>query len=215
IGLPTPTPGIAGVPELATSTPRPLVAPTPVAFVTPEAPDEGGSNLGTLILALVVVGGFGLGGGALVIVGGVLLIADRRSKKGYQRPPVRSSARPSAPVRLPPPSAAVDAGQHRFAGQDRASPPVTPAASLGATQIWLSSPDSPQRPDAAGVDVDPPRLAPPSRCPSCNAEVRAGARFCATCGAPLAMEPQAGYCEACGAALPPDGRFCTECGKAV
>jgi class 3 adenylate cyclase/tetratricopeptide (TPR) repeat protein len=44
-------------------------------------------------------------------------------------------------------------------------------------------------------------------CRGCGKENRAGARFCGTCGAPLALT-----CPACGAASDPDDRFCVACG---
>ena len=47
-------------------------------------------------------------------------------------------------------------------------------------------------------------------CSSCGAENRAGRKFCASCGAPLAMA-----CPACGAANEPDDRFCGDCGSAL
>ena len=45
-------------------------------------------------------------------------------------------------------------------------------------------------------------------CPSCGAENRAGRKFCAECGTPLALA-----CPACGAANEPGERFCGECGQ--
>jgi class 3 adenylate cyclase/tetratricopeptide (TPR) repeat protein len=44
-------------------------------------------------------------------------------------------------------------------------------------------------------------------CASCEFDNRAGARFCAECGATLARA-----CPACGAAAGPEQRFCDECG---
>ncbi len=43
-------------------------------------------------------------------------------------------------------------------------------------------------------------------CASCGTENRAGRKFCASCGAPLALA-----CPACGAANEPGDRFCGEC----
>ncbi|HEY6538579.1 MAG TPA: adenylate/guanylate cyclase domain-containing protein [Candidatus Dormibacteraeota bacterium] len=47
-------------------------------------------------------------------------------------------------------------------------------------------------------------------CPNCQAENRAGRKFCAQCGAALAQA-----CPACGAATDDDSRFCGECGVAL
>jgi Double zinc ribbon len=45
------------------------------------------------------------------------------------------------------------------------------------------------------------------QCPQCQTENRAGRRFCAACGAALALP-----CAACGFANEPDERFCGGCG---
>src|SRR5262245_57694865 len=45
------------------------------------------------------------------------------------------------------------------------------------------------------------------RCSSCDHENRAKRRFCAECGAPLAMD-----CLSCGAANQPGEKFCGSCG---
>jgi class 3 adenylate cyclase/tetratricopeptide (TPR) repeat protein len=45
------------------------------------------------------------------------------------------------------------------------------------------------------------------KCPACQADNRAGRRFCAECGAPLPI-----VCEACGFANEPGARFCGGCG---
>ncbi len=44
-------------------------------------------------------------------------------------------------------------------------------------------------------------------CPSCAAENPTSARFCNSCGAPLAAA-----CAGCGQLNPPGSRFCNECG---
>lgn len=48
------------------------------------------------------------------------------------------------------------------------------------------------------------------QCPQCQEENREGRRFCAKCGAPLAIT-----CAECGFANEPDDAFCGGCGKAV
>jgi hypothetical protein len=53
-----------------------------------------------------------------------------------------------------------------------------------------------------------PQSAP--RCPSCNRFVRAGAKFCDGCGAPLPAT-----CPQCGRALRPQAKFCDGCGARI
>jgi class 3 adenylate cyclase len=48
------------------------------------------------------------------------------------------------------------------------------------------------------------------QCPQCQAENREGRRFCAKCGAPLAVA-----CPACGFVNEPDEDFCGGCGKSI
>lgn len=50
------------------------------------------------------------------------------------------------------------------------------------------------------------------RCPKCHAENDALAKFCDSCGAPLAKTKR---CEKCGELNDPDARFCDNCGNAV
>src|SRR4029453_15026128 len=45
------------------------------------------------------------------------------------------------------------------------------------------------------------------QCPRCQAENRAGRRFCAECGAPLALP-----CTSCGFSNEPEEKFCGGCG---
>jgi class 3 adenylate cyclase len=47
-------------------------------------------------------------------------------------------------------------------------------------------------------------------CPGCNGEVRAGLKFCPTCGTRLAAT-----CPSCGAPADPGARFCGECGAGI
>lgn len=49
-----------------------------------------------------------------------------------------------------------------------------------------------------------------ARCPSCGQPVRAGAKFCAQCGASLVQT-----CAKCGAELRPGAKFCDSCGAPV
>lgn len=52
-------------------------------------------------------------------------------------------------------------------------------------------------------------------CPSCNARIQAGAKFCAACGKPVAGPPQKVFCTGCGAQLPGGAKFCSGCGQAA
>src|SRR4051794_20039188 len=45
-------------------------------------------------------------------------------------------------------------------------------------------------------------------CAVCGAGLGPEARFCASCGAPVASS-----CSSCGAALGPEDRFCSRCGQ--
>lgn len=47
-------------------------------------------------------------------------------------------------------------------------------------------------------------------CPSCNAVLRAGMKFCSSCGASL--QPKKKVCPNCGAEVMPGMKFCGECG---
>src|SRR6516162_8218703 len=52
------------------------------------------------------------------------------------------------------------------------------------------------------------RGVPPVECPSCHAETPGLGKFCAACGAALAIE-----CPSCGRASPASAKFCFECGQ--
>jgi hypothetical protein len=49
-------------------------------------------------------------------------------------------------------------------------------------------------------------------CPTCKARIQPGAKFCASCGKPVAGPPQKVFCTGCGTQLPPGGKFCASCG---
>ena len=50
------------------------------------------------------------------------------------------------------------------------------------------------------------------KCQNCNSELFEGAKFCTTCGTPVAAQPAGGVCGKCGARLLPGAKFCTTCG---
>ena len=51
------------------------------------------------------------------------------------------------------------------------------------------------------------------KCPNCQAENPAGAKFCASCGTSLA--PSGSACPNCAALNPPGAKFCASCGTAL
>jgi Double zinc ribbon len=68
---------------------------------------------------------------------------------------------------------------------------------------------------AGGHHGAPPFAGAPSiQCPRCNAvtPLTPGARFCASCGGPLAAEPT---CKGCGMTLTRGAAFCQGCGAKV
>ena len=67
------------------------------------------------------------------------------------------------------------------------------------------------------VQAPPPPAAPPAgapagtvECGECHNQVRAGAKFCDSCGSPMAR-----HCAECNAELSPTAKFCSECGKSI
>lgn len=50
------------------------------------------------------------------------------------------------------------------------------------------------------------------KCQNCNSELLEGAKFCTTCGTPVAAQPAGGVFGKCGARLLPGAKFCTTCG---
>ncbi len=54
------------------------------------------------------------------------------------------------------------------------------------------------------------------KCPNCNSELLEGAKFCTSCGAPVALaKPATAVCRNCHAPLLPGAGFCTSCGTPV
>jgi membrane protease subunit (stomatin/prohibitin family) len=88
------------------------------------------------------------------------------------------------------------------AGAPGAAPNPGPAPGPGSAPGPAASPGS--GPAAGGSAVV---------CGSCNAANAPGAKFCSSCGIPLAV-PKASHCTQCGTANPPNARFCGNCGAA-
>lgn len=105
----------------------------------------------------------------------------------------------------PPPPAPGFAG----GGAGYAPPPAQPAPPMPAPAAPGPA-DAAAAAAAAGVAAAAP-VAATVTCPSCHAEVRAGAKFCDSCGASLAPAT----CASCGSELRPGAKFCDNCGTAV
>jgi hypothetical protein len=65
---------------------------------------------------------------------------------------------------------------------------------------------------APGSAVPGPGGAPGAACASCGSVLAAGAKFCASCGAPV---PVKAFCTGCGKELAAGAKFCANCGQAV
>ena len=53
------------------------------------------------------------------------------------------------------------------------------------------------------------------KCQNCNSEILEDAKFCTTCGTPVAVVSAGPVCPKCNAPLLEDAKFCTTCGAAV
>jgi subtilisin family serine protease len=192
VGAPTSTPDISAGLEQPAGTPAVSAPPAAESFVTPEPSTGNAAGVNaSMLLTLLLLGGFGLGGSGLLVIGAFLYVSDTRARRRREPQP--------APVPRPQPTAA-----------PRPSVPGSPAVELPATRLWVSSAGGPPLPEPAAAQPQPqaPRL-----CPACGARARAGARFCGTCGALLPGASSRRSCPHCGAALPADARFCTACGR--
>ena len=88
------------------------------------------------------------------------------------------------------------------------APPPPPGTFAGGGQGYAQQapPPAPAPADAAPA----PAAAPPAAtvtCGSCQNQVRAGAKFCDSCGTPMAR-----HCTNCNADLTATAKFCAECG---
>src|SRR5215831_753523 len=68
----------------------------------------------------------------------------------------------------------------------------------------------PQQPPAAPAPADAPAPAATVECAACHSQVRAGAKFCDSCGTPMQR-----HCTNCNADLSATAKFCAECGTPV
>jgi membrane protease subunit (stomatin/prohibitin family) len=87
-------------------------------------------------------------------------------------------------------------------------PPPAPGFAGGGQGYAPPAPpaQAPAPPPAAPVaDAAPAAMI---ECPGCHSQVRAGAKFCAECGTPMAK-----HCTNCNAMLNAGAKFCAECGN--
>jgi membrane protease subunit (stomatin/prohibitin family) len=92
------------------------------------------------------------------------------------------------------------------------APPPPPGTFAGGGQGYPQQPPSPAPaappPPAAAPAADAP--AATIACGNCQNQVRAGAKFCDSCGTPMAR-----HCTNCNADLTATAKFCAECGTAA
>jgi membrane protease subunit (stomatin/prohibitin family) len=88
--------------------------------------------------------------------------------------------------------------------------PAAPSAAPPSTAPAGPPPEAPAA-DAAPAQPAAPAPAPATvACPSCQAQVREGAKFCDSCGSKMQAQ-----CASCQAELRPGAKFCDSCGTAV
>jgi membrane protease subunit (stomatin/prohibitin family) len=91
--------------------------------------------------------------------------------------------------------------------------PVPPPGTgfVGSGQGYGQQPPPPAPPAAPAAAAPAPAAAPAAEatieCPGCHSAVRAGSKFCAECGTPMAR-----HCTNCNADLSATAKFCAECG---
>jgi membrane protease subunit (stomatin/prohibitin family) len=81
--------------------------------------------------------------------------------------------------------------------------PPPPGPGFAGGQGFVQAPTPPPAPQASAP-------ADTIECARCHSQVRAGAKFCDACGAPMAR-----HCPDCNAELSPTAKFCSECGKSI
>ncbi|MCE1245636.1 MAG: SPFH domain-containing protein [Firmicutes bacterium] len=94
------------------------------------------------------------------------------------------------------------------------APQQAPAAPAHPAQVMVACPScQAQVPQGSKFcsNCGNPTAPPKPKCPGCQAEVHEGAKFCPNCG--QSMVPQAAKCTNCGSELAPGAKFCTGCGQ--
>jgi subtilisin family serine protease len=150
-GDPTATSSPTLTPEPPPTEPPSYSQPTP-------SPIDTGAATGTIVAgAVVVVGGLGCGGVALLVIGGIgLLLLGRRQRPRPIPPPVHPGPAPYAP---PPPP------QYQAITCPHCGIAVRPGARF-----------------CQGCGQPVASAGQPSVCPHCGAALRGGGRFCPRCG---------------------------------
>jgi ribosomal protein L40E len=77
-------------------------------------------------------------------------------------------------------------------------------AHVAVEQVWDKARKTDQ---TGGLDTAVKQV---GACPKCQASLAVGAKFCTSCGTPVASKT---ICAGCGAELQPRAKFCGECGK--
>ena len=121
------------------------------------------------------------------------------------------------PVTLPNPivaaSGTVGHGAERAQLCEECAPDMGEAAAavqaqVAVEQLWQKARETDQTQGAdlsSGLSV--------AVCPSCNARLKPGAKFCSECG--VAIQPKKQHCATCGVELSDGARFCSGCGASV
>jgi membrane protease subunit (stomatin/prohibitin family) len=102
--------------------------------------------------------------------------------------------------------------------QQPAQPPPPPPPGpgfAGGGGGFVQAPQPAAPAPAAPAPADPQAAAPAApaatvECPECHSQVRAGAKFCDSCGTPMQKQ-----CTNCNADLSATAKFCAECGTPV
>jgi membrane protease subunit (stomatin/prohibitin family) len=92
-------------------------------------------------------------------------------------------------------------------------PPPGPGFAGGGAGFVQQAPPAAPPPAAPAAPQAAPQAAPPAatvECAECHNQVRAGAKFCDSCGTPMAR-----HCANCNADLSATAKFCAECGTPV
>jgi membrane protease subunit (stomatin/prohibitin family) len=91
--------------------------------------------------------------------------------------------------------------------QGAAPPPAGQFAGGGPGDAQPAAPPPPAQAAPAAVAPTAPAPAATVECGNCHAQVRAGAKFCDSCGTPMQK-----HCTNCNAELSATAKFCAECG---
>jgi membrane protease subunit (stomatin/prohibitin family) len=93
-----------------------------------------------------------------------------------------------------------------------APPPPPGSFAPGGQGYAQQAPPPPPEPEPAAAAAPAPAPAPAAtvECGNCRGQVRAGAKFCDSCGTPMSR-----HCTNCNTELAATARFCAECGTPV